>query len=166
MGLQIDVVQDAANRCWADSRDDLVSHGLTGQVLAGPVGDVQPLGNWLQAGEFDDLCPLHGGNLLRVARVPLTTIDEQTCQATLAITLAGPPNRGFIAFKAGSDRTLPFSGRDSRHDLGSLDLKPGQGTTVCGGMNSLLISPSNGQFLWSAPTHEVSSHPGNGQLSA
>src|SRR5258707_263344 len=166
MGLQIDVVQDAANRCRTDRWDGLVSHRLAGQILAGPVGDVQPLGDRLQTGQLNDLCSLDGGNLLRAACVGLSAIGEQTGQATLAITLAGPPNRGFIAFEPGSDRTLSFSSRDSQHDLGSLHLKPGKGTTVSDAMKSVLIAPSNSQFLWSAPTHEVTSLLMKGQSSA
>jgi hypothetical protein len=166
MRLQIDVVQDAANRCRTERWDDLVLYCLTGQVLAGPVGDVQPLGYRLQASEFDDLCPLHGGNLLRTAGITLPTVRKQTCQAILAIPLASPPNRGFVTFKPGGDRTLTFPSSDGQHDLGSLDLKPGQGTTMGGGMQSILIPSSNCQFLWSAPTHEATSHAVNGQSSA
>ena len=36
---------------------------LAGQILARPVaGDVQALGDWLQAGQLNDLCTLQGGN--------------------------------------------------------------------------------------------------------
>jgi hypothetical protein len=41
--LEIDAVQDAADRGRADLGDDLVGDRLMGQILAGPVGDVQPL---------------------------------------------------------------------------------------------------------------------------
>src|SRR5208283_637648 len=37
MRLQIDIMQNAANRCRADGRDDFVIHRLAGQILAGPV---------------------------------------------------------------------------------------------------------------------------------
>jgi len=134
MGLQIDVLQNAANRCRADRREDLVVHRLAGQVLTGPVRDVQPLGDRLQTSEFYDLCPLHGGNLLRAARITLPAVGEQTRQAPLAITFAGPPNRGFVTFEPASDRTLPFPSGDGQHNLGTLHLKPRQGTAVGGGM--------------------------------
>src|SRR5271157_619244 len=134
MGLQIDVLQNAANRCRADRRDDLVIHCLAGQVFAGPVRDVQPLGDRLQTGEFNDLGPLHGGNLLRATRIALPAVGEQTRQATLAITFAGPPNRGFVTFEPGGNRTLPFPSSDGQHNLGTLYLEPGQGTALGGGM--------------------------------
>ena len=88
-----------------------LSHRLAGQILAGPVRDVQPRGDWFQAGEFDNLGSLHRGNLLRMAQVIVSAVGKQTGQASLAIPLAGPPNGNFIAFQAGSDRALPFPSR-------------------------------------------------------
>ena len=166
MGLQIDVMQNAANGCRAEGRDYLVFHRLVGQILAGPVRAMQSLGNRFQTGEFNDLCPLHGGNLLRTARRALPTVGEQARQAIPAIPFTYTPNRGFITFQPGGDRTLTFPGSDSQNDLGSLYLKPRQGTAVSGGMQSLLIPPSNGQFLWSASTHEATSHAAKGLTSS
>jgi hypothetical protein len=74
MRLQIDIVQDAANRGGAERRDDLVIDRLTSQILAGPVSDMQPLGQRFQAGEFNNLCPLHRRNLLRMAQIVLATV--------------------------------------------------------------------------------------------
>jgi len=59
--LQVDVVQDPADGPLADGRHNTVGDGLSGQVLAGPVGNVQALGHGLQAGQFDDLGTLQGG---------------------------------------------------------------------------------------------------------
>lgn len=61
MGLQINIMQQTANRGWANRANDTVLHGLTGQVHARPMRDVQALGNRLQTGQFDDLRPLHRG---------------------------------------------------------------------------------------------------------
>src|SRR5882672_11511987 len=36
MGLQIDIVQNPANRCGTDRRDDLVVYCLARQILTGP----------------------------------------------------------------------------------------------------------------------------------
>ncbi len=55
MRLQVDVVQDPADSPLADGRDDAVSDRLSGQVFAGPMGNVQALGHGLQAGQLDDL---------------------------------------------------------------------------------------------------------------
>ena len=71
-----------------------------------------------------------------------------------------------VTFEPGGDRTLTFSRSDSQHDLGSLHLEPRQGTAVSGGMQSPLIAPSNGQSLWSASTHEATSHAAKGQSAA
>jgi len=60
MGLQVHVVQDPAHPPRADRWDDAVGDGLAGQFLAGPVSDVQPHGDRLRTGEFDDLRPLEG----------------------------------------------------------------------------------------------------------
>ena len=158
MRLQIDIMQNAANRCRADGRDDVVIHRLAGQILAGPVRDVQPLGNRFQASEFNELCPLHRGNLLRMAQVVVPAIGKQIRQASLTIPLAGPPDGGFIALEMGGDRTLPLPSSDSQHDLGSLDLRPGQRTIMSDGRKNILISTSNGQFLRSASPHDATSH--------
>jgi hypothetical protein len=96
----------------------------------------------------------------------LPTVGEQARQAILAIPFTNTPDRGFITFQACSDRTLTFLSSDSQHDLGSLHLKPGQGTTVSGGMEDFLILPSDSQFLWSPPTHEVTSPAIKGQPAA
>src|SRR5271154_1043715 len=76
MGLQSDIMQKAANRCRADRRHDLVVHRLAGQIFAGPVGNVQPFGNRLQTGEFNDLSSLHRGNPLWTAQIVLTSVEE------------------------------------------------------------------------------------------
>ena len=61
VGLQVDVVQDPADSPLADERHNTVGDGLSGQVLARPVGNVQTLGHGLQASQFDDLSTLQGG---------------------------------------------------------------------------------------------------------
>src|SRR5262249_53013359 len=166
MGLQIDVMQNAANGCRADRSDDLAIRRLAGQFLAGPMGDVHPLGDRLQTGEFNNLRPLHGGNLLRTAGVAFPPVSEQKGQATLPITLAGSPNRGFVTFEPCSDRALPLPSSDGQYDLGALHLKPGQGTALGRDMQSSLIPSSDLQLLGSASTHEATSHAGQGLPSA
>jgi hypothetical protein len=59
--LQVDAVQDSADGPLADGRDDAVSDSLPCQILAGPMGNMQTLGDGLQAGQFDDLGTLQGG---------------------------------------------------------------------------------------------------------
>ncbi len=66
--LEVHAVEDCANGSVADRRDDPILDRLPGQVLAGPVRDVQPLGDRLQAGQADDLRPQEGGKSGRAAR--------------------------------------------------------------------------------------------------
>ena len=62
MGLQVNIIEYPPDCPGADRYYDPISDSLTCQVFTGPVGDVQPLGQGLQAGQFDDLSPLEGGN--------------------------------------------------------------------------------------------------------
>ena len=82
-------------------------------------------------------------------------IGDQAGQPILAIPLASPPHRGLVTFEPGGDGAGTFPRSDGQHNLGSLHLKPGQGTTVRGGIQSIPVPPSHRQFLWPAPTHEV-----------
>jgi hypothetical protein len=59
--LQIDAVQNLAYGPLVDCRDDAINDRLPGQVLAGPVGNMQAFDHGLQAGQFDDLGTLQGG---------------------------------------------------------------------------------------------------------
>jgi hypothetical protein len=61
--LQVDLVQDSAYGPLAYRRGNAVSDGLSGQVRARPVGNVQTLGHGLQAGQLDDLGTLQGGEI-------------------------------------------------------------------------------------------------------
>lgn len=61
--LQVHRVENPTDGAWADGVHDAVGNRLAGQVLAGPVRKVQPLGNWLQASQLDDLSPLEGGEI-------------------------------------------------------------------------------------------------------
>jgi hypothetical protein len=52
--LQVHVLQDSPDHAGADGIDNAVNDGLTGQIGAGPMGHVQPLGDGFQAGQLDD----------------------------------------------------------------------------------------------------------------
>ena len=54
-------MQDPLHRARADGVHDAIGDCLASQVLGRPVGDVQPLGDRLQTGQFDDLGSLQGG---------------------------------------------------------------------------------------------------------
>src|SRR5579883_2988910 len=51
------------------------------------------------------------------------------------------------------DRTLMLPSGDGQDDLGSLDLEPGQGTAMGGGVQRIRIPPGDRQFLRSSPPH-------------
>ena len=55
-------MEDVSDRPIADGRDDPIFDRLSSQIPAGPVGDVQTLGDRLQASQLNDLSPLEGGN--------------------------------------------------------------------------------------------------------
>jgi hypothetical protein len=61
MRLQIYLLQNPTHHAGADGGEDSISHCLAGQIAAGPVGNVQALGDGFQAGQLDDLSPLEGG---------------------------------------------------------------------------------------------------------
>ncbi len=63
MRLKVDVIENPPDRSGADCRPDPVGDGLVGQILTGPVGDVQPSGQRLQASQRDDLGALEGGEI-------------------------------------------------------------------------------------------------------
>ncbi len=60
MRLKVDMAENVSNRSIADDRNDTILDRLAGQILAGPVSDVQSLGDRLQARQSDDLSPLQG----------------------------------------------------------------------------------------------------------
>ena len=59
--LQVDVVQNTANRRGTDGRHNAIGDGLPRQVLARPMGDMQPFSHRLKAGQLNNLRPLQGG---------------------------------------------------------------------------------------------------------
>jgi hypothetical protein len=61
--LQVHGIEDSPDGTGTDGRHDAVVYGLASQILAGPVGDVQAFGDWFQAGPFDDLGTLEGGEI-------------------------------------------------------------------------------------------------------
>ena len=92
MRLQVDVIEDPPDRSGADRRHDAVGDGLVGQILAGPVGDVQPAGHGLQTRQRDDLGALEGGKSRRV--VPIgSRAHRRTTPPSHRVDNAGRPSR-------------------------------------------------------------------------
>ena len=102
--------------------DDAVGDRLAGQILAGPVGDVQALGDRLQAGQFDDLGALEGGNLLRTAEAGF--VQQESLQAALLVAATDAPDGGPVTLQPGGDRLDRFPGGNGQDDAGMLDLEP------------------------------------------
>jgi hypothetical protein len=90
MRLEVDLIEDRLDRPIADGRYDSILDRLAGQVLARPVGNVQALGNRLQAGQLNDLGALQGGNPGR-SPGPLGWFQE-VGQARVLVATADPPN--------------------------------------------------------------------------
>ena len=156
MGLQIHIVQQPANRCRTDRANDAVLHGLTSQVLAGPMGDVQALGNWFQTGQFHDLRSLHRCNLLQSSRTTFTPIGQQPLQAIPAIAFTGSPNGRYAAFHLSGDITLALTGSESQQNSGPPHLIPGQAVTMSGCVQTVFVGSGNGQHARLTTTHRLS----------
>jgi hypothetical protein len=124
MGLQVDVVEDPADRPGADGGHDAVGDGLVGQVLTGPMSDVQPSGPGLQARQRHDLGALEGGNRDAASRSLGAPIGEQPRQAIASITTAGPPDRDLLALHLVGDGLGPLTVGDRQDDPRPLHLEP------------------------------------------
>lgn len=96
----------------------------------------------------------------------LPAVGEQTRQAASAITFAGPPNRGFVAFDPGGDSTWSFPSRDGQHNLVRCTGNQGEGPLGAVACNTSTSRRAIARSLWSPPTHEATSHAVQGQPSA
>src|SRR5262249_2925301 len=162
-GLQIDVSQNASHGAWADASNDPVRHGLAGQVLAGPVRDVQPFGHGFQTSEFDDLCPLHGGDPQVTPGVALPVIGEQSGEPQIPVALTGSPNGGFVALPLSGKVFSPLAGSNSQDNPGTSDLIPGRRLAVSNPLQLRDIWREDRQHLGLASTHGSTSHVDTGQ---
>ena len=124
MRLEVHLIEDRLDRPIADGRDDPIFDRLAGQILARPVGDVQALGDWLQAGQLNDLCTLQGGNLGR-SPGPLGWFQE-VGQARVLIATTDPPDSRRIALGADGQCSDRLPRGDGQEDLSPLDLIPGE----------------------------------------
>ena len=156
MRLQIDVVQQSADGRGTDRTNDAVRHGLPSQVLAGPMRNVQPLGNRFQAAQLNDLGSLHRRDLLRPSRPALTAIGQQPVQSLPPIALAGSPNGRDAAVQVGGDIPRALASSDSQHDLGAPHLVPGQAVTMSGCAQTVRVGRGKGQHARLTTTHECS----------
>ena len=158
--LQVHVVQDPPDGARADGVHDAVGDGLAGQVLAGPVGDVQPLGDRLQASQFDDLGALEGGK--SPADAPGGVRPAGACPAALLVAATDAPDGGPITLEPGGHGVDGFPGGDGQHDAGMLDLEPGQVPAASHGLEDREISGSDGQGARFSATHGRTSDAGAG----
>src|SRR5580700_11061952 len=120
--LQVDAVQDLSYRTRADGLDDTIADGLSGQVGAAPVRDVQPFGDRLQTSQLHDLSTLQGGKLLWATRPP--GLPQHDIEAVLFVTTANSPDRGRVALQFAGQCLDPLPGGDTQEDSGMLDLEP------------------------------------------
>src|SRR5277367_3658324 len=130
MRLQIDFAQNVTHGPGADSRNDSVRHGLSGQVITRPMRDVQSFGHRLQTSKFDDLRPLYRRNHQVTARMALPLIGEQPVEPKLSIPLTGSPDGGFVALKLLSKDFSPLPGGNTQNNSSTSNLIPGRRVTV------------------------------------
>ena len=124
MGLQSDLTHEVSHGPGADASDDAVADGLAGQVVTGPRGAVQTLGYGLQAGQVDELGPLHRGEAQVASSVALPGIGKQAAQTQVALALAGPPDGGRITTQWGSEGFLPLTGSNPQDKSSTPNLIP------------------------------------------
>ncbi len=153
MRLKINVAQNVSHRAGADLGNDSVGPGLPRQIPAGPMRDVQPFGHGLQTCQFNDLRPLHGGDLQIPPRVASPAIREQTGQARVSISLAGSPD-GCLRTRQGrrqDDAPLPF--RHSKHDVRTTNSKPRPHIAMGNTHQIRFVGNANEQPVWLTSTH-------------
>src|SRR5918992_5444442 len=155
MRLQIHLMQNPANRRHTDSGHNLLGDRLPRQILARPMGDVQPFRHRLKTGQLDNLRPLQGGNPQRSASA--LRPFYHTGHTGLLITAAHSPDRARITVQLRRYRLNPFAGCDCEHDPCMLDLIPGAGLAACHLLQQGLIVRRNLQYWRFATTHEMTS---------
>ena len=152
MRLQIDITQDGSHGPGADTSDDAVTDGLTGQIVTGPVGDVQAFGD-IQAGRFDNLGPLDGGDAQVASGVALPVISEQAFKTPIAIPQAGPPDGRLITVQLGSEIDVSLTGRDAQENSGTPDLIPRRSVPVNDPFQFDDVRTWDAQRCWLASSH-------------
>jgi len=130
--LQVDVVQYPADGPLADGWHNTIGDGLSGQILAGPVGNVQALGQRApRQARFDDLGTLQGGKSrsdvpTRVVspggRIAPGVRSGGRCDVrSIHHTESGRPRFRF-GLRARSPRGCGHAGLDTKAALASSDL--------------------------------------------
>jgi hypothetical protein len=150
--LQVHGIEDSPDGTGTDGRHDAVVYGLASQILAGPVGDVQAFGDWLQAGPFDDLGTLEGGNLLRATQARL--VQEPFLPAALLVAAAGPPDGGPVTLQAIGNGLNGFSSGDGQHDTGMLHLVKAEVAAACHSSQDVSIGLGDGQGTRFSARHD------------
>jgi hypothetical protein len=87
---------------------------------------VQPLGQGLPAGQFDDLKALDGGNRGVSPRVFLPAVGVCADDAFGLIPMAGPPNRGLFALELLGHGSSPVACGPRQDDSSASHLEPWQ----------------------------------------
>ena len=118
---------------------------------------MQPPGDWLQAGQFDDLGSLHGGDLLRTTEAGF--IPQKSCQAALLVAATEAPDGGPVRLHPRGNRVDQFAGGDGQDDAGMLDLEPGQVPAPSDGLEDRKIIGSDGQGTRLSAAHGTTLMP-------
>jgi hypothetical protein len=130
MRLQIDVAQDISHGAFANVSHNPIRHGLAGQVVTGPMCDVQSSGHRFQTSKSDDLRPLQRRDLHVTTRVALSLISEQSDKPGVSIPLTGSPDRGVVALELRSEIFSTLASSDAQNNSGTPNLKPRQRIAV------------------------------------
>src|SRR5262249_35401579 len=92
-----------------------------------------------------------GGNRLRTSQAGF--LQQEFLQAALLVTAAHPPDRGAVTLQARRHRLDGLPGGHGEHDARVLNLKEGQVTAACHGLQEGSIRGSDGQGTRLSATH-------------
>ena len=120
--------------------------------------DVQPLGDRLQAGQFNDLCPLHRRDPEVTSRVALPLIGKQAAEPPVPIPLTGSPNGGFVALELRSEVFSTLACGDPENNSRTPDLIPRRRVTVSDPLQLGHVRRVDRQHLGLAAAHAGISH--------
>jgi hypothetical protein len=103
-----------------------------------------------------------GGNLLRAAHAGF--VQQESFPAALLVATTDPPDRGSVALQAVGYRLDRLTASNGQDDAGMFDLKEGQVSAACHGLQDRGVGGSNRQRERLPATHGVTSAAGTGPI--
>ena len=114
---------------------------------------MQRLGLGLQAGQFDDLSALEGGNRGVSPRVFLPAVGVCADDAFGLIPIAGPPNRGLVALELLCHGSSPVACGPRQDDSSASDLEPWQALAPSDLQEVRFVGGTDANSNWCSAAH-------------